>query len=151
MRRTRAIITSVFLILPFVLAAQDGPTDSTDKARVFVYRYKQYVGSALKPSIYCNETDVARVQNGRYVALELAPGKYAFRSNDKQSQIDLDLKSGQQYYIRIDIAVGMWKGHGRLTLVAPEQGAGEVKQMKAADSGMVKDKTFLAAGFVPMK
>ena len=48
--------------------------------------------------------------------LALSPGKHAFRSNDKQSVVDLDLKSGQTYFIRIDIATGFWKGHGRLTL-----------------------------------
>jgi hypothetical protein len=149
MRRKSAIITAVFLFLPFVLAAQDSPKAPAAKARVVVYRYKQYAGVALRPSIYCNEKDVARVQSGRYVALALAPGKYSFRSNDKQSQIVLDLKPGREYYIRIDIAVGMWKGHGRLTLVQPEQGVGEVQQMKPADAGMVKDSEFLADDFVP--
>jgi hypothetical protein len=150
-RRISTLITSAILLLPFVLAAQDAPRPSGDKARVVFYRYKQYAGSGIRPSIFCNEKDVARIQNGRYVALELSAGKYAFRSNDKQSEIDLDLKAGQDYYIRLDIAVGMWKGHGRLTLVMPEQGLGEAKQMKPADKGMIKDKEFLASDFVPLK
>ena len=127
------------------------PLRASANVRVNVYRYKQFVGKALRPSIYCDAKDVVRLQNGRYVALALAPGKHAFRSNDKQSQIDLDLKAGQEYYIRIDIATGMWKGHGRLTLVQPEQGAGELKQMKAVDAGMINDKEFLAADFEPTK
>lgn len=59
------------------------------------------------------------------------------------------MKPGQEYYIRIDIAPGMWKGHGRLTLVQPEQGAGELKKMKPVSKGMLKDKEFLAADFEP--
>jgi hypothetical protein len=81
----------------------------------------------------------------------LAPGKYSFRSVAQQSQIELDLKPGQEYYIRLDIVVGELFGHVRLTLVQPEQGIGEVKQMKPADAGMVKDKRFLAADFVPTR
>ena len=53
------------------------------------------------------------------------------------------------YYIRIDLATGFWKGHGRLTLVQPEQGASEFKQGKSADKDMIKDNTLLAAEFVP--
>lgn len=126
-------------------------TVSSDKVRVHVYRYKQYVGKGLRPSIYCDEVDVARLQSGRFVVLALTPGKHKFRSNDKQSQLEMDLKPGQEYYIRVDLATGFFKGHGRLTLVQPEQGKGEVTQMKAADSGMIKDKEFLAPDFVPEK
>lgn len=150
-RRIGAVISSVLLLLPFILAAQDAPNASTDKARVVVCRCRQFEGGGSRPSIYCNETDVARVQAGRYVALGLAPGKYSFRSVAQQSQIELDLKPGQEYYIRLDIVVGELFGHVRLTLVQPEQGIGEVKQMKPADAGMVKDKRFLAADFVPTR
>ena len=85
------------------------------------------------------------------VVLALTPGHHTLRSNDKQSQIELDLKPGQEYYIRIDMAPGLAKGHGRLMLVQPEQGAAELKQMKPADAGMIKLKEFIAADFVPEK
>jgi hypothetical protein len=62
--------------------------------------------AGVKPSIYCDERDVARVQNGRSVVLALTPGKHTFRSNDSQSQINVDLKAGEAYYIRLDIATG---------------------------------------------
>jgi len=149
MRHTCMIGTLVLLFFPAAMTAQEPPKPSAENVRVNVYRYKQYMGKGLRPSIFCDEKDVARLQSGRYVVLALAPGKHTFRSNDKQSQIDLDLKAGQEYYIRIDIATGMWKGHGRLTLVLAEQGAGELKQMKPVDAGMIKDKEFLAADFQP--
>jgi hypothetical protein len=118
------------------------------KVRVNIYRYKQFIGKALRPSIYCDGTDVARLQSGRSIVLALTPGKHTFRSNDKQSQIELEIKPGQEYYIRIDIATGFWKGHGRLTLVQPEQGTPEFQQTKPADADMIKDKGFVAADFV---
>lgn len=151
MRKVSVIASLLFLFMPAAVAAQEAPKPSADKVKVFVYRYKQFVGKGLRPSIYANDKDVARVQSGRYVALALTPGKHLFRSNDKQSQVELELKPGQEYYIRIDIATGFWKGHGRLTLVQPEQGAGELKQMKPSDADMIKDKEFLAADFVAVK
>ena len=151
MRRFSAIATLLFLFLAAALAAQEPAKPAGEEVRVNIYRYKQFVGKGLRPSIYCDDKDVVRLQSGRYVTLALAPGQHTFRSNDKQSQIELDLKPGQTYYIRIDIATGMWKGHGRLTLVLPEQGAGELKQMKAVDAGMVKEKSLLAGDFEPTK
>ena len=55
-----------------------------------------------------------------------------------QAGIDVDLKSGQDYYIRVEIAAGVMKGHGRLILVAPEQGAYEIKNLKPLDRDKVK-------------
>lgn len=132
------------------LSQQPTPVGSDPpKARVVVYRYKQYVGKALRPSIICDEKDVVRLQNGRMVVLEVSPGKHSFRSNDQQSVIELYIKPGQDYYIRLDIAAGFWKGHGRLNLMMPEQGAGEVKKMKPVDEDMVEDTLLLAKDFTP--
>jgi hypothetical protein len=109
------------------------------QATVYVYRYKQFQGSALSPSVYCDETELARMDNGRFFVVKLAPGKHVFRSNDKQSGIDADLKPGQDYYIRVEIVAGMMKGHGRLVSVASEQGSYEIKSLKALGSDKVKD------------
>ena len=99
-------------------------------ATVYVYRYKQFVGSALSPSVYCDEVQLARMDNGRYFTVKLAPGKHSFRSNDKQSGLELDLKAGQPYFIRVEIAPGFMKGHGRLIQMTAEQGTYELKSKK---------------------
>jgi hypothetical protein len=109
------------------------------QATVYVYRYKQFVGSALSPSVYCDETELARMDNGKFFAVKLAPGKHVFRSNDKQAGIDVDLKGGQDYYIRVELATGFMKGHGRLVSVAPEQGTYEIKNLKPLGADKVKD------------
>jgi Protein of unknown function (DUF2846) len=125
-------------------AADSQTTDAkASKATVYVYRYKQFVGSALSPSVWCDETELARMENGRYFTVTLDPGKHTFHSNDPQSGVALDLKAGQPYFIRLEIATGLMKGHGRLTLVAAEQGTYELKssKLKPLDQGKVVDKT----------
>lgn len=109
------------------------------KATVYVYRYKQFVGSALEPSVYCDDAQLAKMTNGRYFTVKVDPGKHTFHSNDKQSGVELDLKAGQEYFIRLEIATGLMKGHGRLTLVAPEQASYELKsdKLRPIDSGKV--------------
>jgi hypothetical protein len=121
------------------------------QATVYIYRYKQFVGSALAPSVFCDETELARMENGRFFAVKLSSGKHTFYSNDKQAGIDVDLKSGQDYYIRIEIAAGMMKGHGRLILMAPEQGGYEIKKLKPLDADKVKDTQHVIAASLVTK
>jgi hypothetical protein len=109
------------------------------KASVYVYRYKQFTGSGLTPSVYCDEQEMARMDNGRYFVVQIDAGKHTFRSNDKQASIDLETKAGQKYYIRIEIASGFMKGHGRVVLMSPEQGESEIKKLKPLDDGDVRD------------
>jgi hypothetical protein len=113
------------------------------KGTVYIYRYKQFVGGALEPSVYCDETQLARMDNGRYFAVEVGPGKHTLYSNDKQSGLELDVKPGEKYYVRVEIAAGMMKGHGRLVLMAPEQGSYELKskKLKPLDMSKVVDRS----------
>ena len=131
----------VLLSFGFVLlsAQQPEPPKDDAKATVYIYRYKQFQGSALSPSVYCDDTELARMENGRFFVAKFAPGKHAFRSNDKQSGIELDMKAGEEYYIRVEIATGFTKGHGRLVSSAPEQGAYEIKKLKPISADKVKD------------
>jgi hypothetical protein len=127
-------------------AAGSQTTDAkSSKATVYVYRYKQFVGSVLAPSVWCDETELARMENGRYFTVTLDPGRHNFRSNDKQSGIELDAKAGQEYFVRVEIAAGMMKGHGRLILVAPEQGGYELKsKLRPLDSNKVVNATLVS-------
>jgi hypothetical protein len=155
LRTLRAFICTAFWV-SFVYAQQpqtlatakdtEPAAQSNDsQATVYVYRYKQFVGSALSPSVYCDESELARMENGRFFVAKLAPGKHVFRSNDKQAGIDVDLKAGQQYYIRVELATGFMKGHGRLVSVAPEQGSYEVKNLKPLGADKVKDTQHVTA------
>jgi len=114
-------------------------------ATVYFYRYKQFVGSALAPSVYCDEGELARMENGRFFVAKFTPGKHVFRSNDKQAGIESELKAGQEYYIRVELVPGAMKGHGRLVLVQAEQGAYEIKKLKPLDADKVKDNEHVPA------
>jgi hypothetical protein len=153
MRMLRVSGLVVLCLGGIVAIAQEHAADSqnttdvkTSKAVVYVYRYKQFVGSALAPSVYCDETELARMGNGRYFTVRLDPGKHSFRSNDKQSGMELDMKAGQEYFLRVEIAAGAMKGHGRLVLMSPEQGVYELKssKLKPLDSDKVVNATLVS-------
>src|SRR5215467_5194142 len=127
MRSVRVLLASILLMGVAAVAQEPATTAASaaeakaSKATIYVYRYKQFVGSALEPSVYCDEVQLARMTNGRYFMVKVDPGKHTFHSNDKQSGIELDAKAGQEYFIRLEIATGFMKGHGRLIMMAPEQ------------------------------
>ena len=147
MRLLRILSLVICLTSLLALAQQPAAAQSTTDAKpatatVYIYRYKQFVGSALAPSVWCDETELARAENGRYFTVKLDPGKHSFRSNDKQSGIELDMKAGREYFLRVEIATGFAKGHGRLVLMSAEQGIYELKssKLKPLDPSKVVDK-----------
>jgi len=119
-------------------------TQAPEKATVYIYRYKQFMGAALNPSVYCDDQELARMDNGRYFAVNVEAGKHSFRSNDKQANIEIDTKAGQKYFNRVEIATGLMKGHGRVVMMAPEQGESEIKRLKPLESADVRDRERVA-------
>src|SRR5260370_26456450 len=153
MRVLRILGLLIFCFTGLSAIAQQPTADSQkttvakpSKASVYVYRYKQFAGSALAPSVFCDEIELARMENGRYFTVKLDPGKHTFRSNDKQSGTELDVKAGQEYFLRVEIAAGAMKGHGRLVLMSPEQGGYELKssKLKPLDSNKVVNATLVS-------
>lgn len=99
-------------------------------ATVHIYRYKQYTGSFLKPSVYCDGAELGRVQNGSVFDVKIAAGPHTFYSEDKQAGAVLTLEPGKEYFFRTDLQTGVWKGHFRLTIVMPEQGVFDIAKLK---------------------
>lgn len=114
------------------------PTEA--KPTIYFYRIKQFAGSSLEPSVYCDEKELARMDNGRYFGVTLAPGKHVCRMGDKQTGFEIDVKGDQTYYAKVSIEAGFWKGHGRLTLIQPEQGGFELKKVKLLGASKVRNR-----------
>ncbi len=150
--RALRLLLSVTLLAVFSFAQEPALTPASDKSDtkatgIYLSFCGQFTGSALAPSVFCDEVQLAKMENGRYFTVRMDPGKHVFHSNDKQAGVELDLKAGQQYFIRVEIATGFMKGHGRLILVAPEQGGYEMKssKLKPLDANKVLDGTRVSA------
>ena len=127
--------------VPGSVAVTQTQTVANDDSKVVVnvYRYKQWTGSALEPPFLVDDVKIAQMDNGAWFKVKLDPGKHTFQSNDKQAGLVLDLKSGEEYYIRMEIAEGVWKGKGRLLLVPKEQGAFEIQKLKPLKNEKILD------------
>jgi hypothetical protein len=109
-------------------------TSPNPKALVYVLRDREMNGAMVKRSVYCDEVELAKIQNGRYFLAKVDPGHHVFRSTEKESGVEMDLKSGQKYFLRVEIVYG---GGGRMSVVAPEQGPYEVKKLKPIDANKI--------------
>jgi hypothetical protein len=83
------------------------------------------------------------MDNGRYFGVTLEPGKHTCRMGDKQTGFELDMRPGQEYYAKVTLETGFWKGHGRLTLLQNVQGAFEIKKVKLLGADKVKDRSLV--------
>jgi hypothetical protein len=152
MRKTNGLgaFTIALLLLGFAasfcLAQDPAPATSpgpSGNATIYFYRIKQFAGSALEPSVYCDGKELARMDNGRYFGVTVQPGKHTCTMGDKQTGFEIDVKPGEDYYAKVTLDMGFWKGHGRLTLLQKEQGAFELKKVKPLGADKVKDRSLV--------
>jgi hypothetical protein len=108
------------------------------EATVFIYRPNKWGGRALEPSVFVDETELARMDNGRYFAIKLKPGKHIIRMTDDQKGYAIDMGPGQSYFFRIGLEMGMWKGHGKITLDDRERAVEEIKKLKFIGQDKIK-------------
>jgi len=116
---------------------------NTDEATVFIYRPKKIVGSALEPSVFVDETELARMDNGRYFAIKVKPGKHIIRMTDDKKGYALDMGPGQKYFFRIGVEAGMFKGHGKITLDDADRAIKEIQKLKFLDQDKIKAPTLV--------
>lgn len=121
-----------------VPVAMETTATSTEDATVFIYRPDKWTGKALEPSVFVDETELARMDNGRYFAIKLKPGKHIVRITDDKKGYAVDMGPGQTYFFRIGLEMGMWKGHGKITLDDRERAVNEIKKLKFIGQDKIK-------------
>jgi uncharacterized protein DUF2846 len=78
--------------------------DDDSKATVYAYRPGKFMGKALEPSVFLDDKKLLDMDNARYFALKLDPGRHILRSNEKDSEIDQTREAAKTYYVKITIA-----------------------------------------------
>jgi hypothetical protein len=109
------------------------------KAILIIGRLKDFGTRNWRPSVYVDETELGRSQNGRYLAAKVDPGKRTVRAEDPKYSLQMELKAGECYFFRVEIASGFAKAHGRLVGLTREQGTSDLKQLTPIDPSHVKD------------
>jgi hypothetical protein len=127
-------------VAPTAAATATPAPSEKSMAMIHIYRYKQYYGSALRPSIYWDDESQGRLSNGRYIDVQIKPGEHTIYADDKQAGAAIKAEAGQDYYLRADVATGFWKGHFRLTMMLPEQGKYDMAKLKPEEKQQTTDE-----------
>jgi hypothetical protein len=113
--------------VPTASAASDG---AESIARVHIYRQRRFYAWAVYTPIKVDGKVAVHLDNGHRATLKLSPGHHVIASDDKKTQIALDLKAGDEYYIRVDEYPGTFDAQGRLTMMVAQQGSFEWEPLK---------------------
>lgn len=125
------------------IAAENPSAVDATEAVVYIYRPSKMMGKALEPSVFVDDIELARMDNGRYFALKLKPGKHIIHMTEDKKGYAIDMDPGQTYYFRIGIEMGMWKGHGKLTLDDANRAIAEIKKLKFLGQDKIKNPTMV--------
>ena len=120
-------------------AAPPLPERAKGKAVVIVYRPGKLVGKALEPSVFCDDVEVGRMDNDRYIVLLLEPGEHRIHMTQKNKRVDVKLGAGEVAFIRVRIAMGFMKGRGEPSLADEEDAAKDLKKMEPLGPDKYKD------------
>jgi len=124
-----------------LVAVQPAITESPandQPATVYVYRPSKMVGGALEPSVFLDDKELARMDNGRYFAMRLPPGKHIIHLTNEKKGYAIDMGPGETYYFRVGIEPGMWKGKGKLTLDESGRAIQEIRKIKFIGKDKIK-------------
>jgi hypothetical protein len=107
-------------------------------AVVFIYRPDKWLGYMQEPSVFVDDTELVRMDNGRYVAVKLSPGKHLIHMTSKKRSFLVDMGAGETYYFRVAIEQGFSQQHGKLTLEDAATGRKEISKLKFIGDNKIK-------------
>lgn len=125
---------------PQVLAKMQS-IDKTN-ATMVIYRPRVAFGAALRPTVVLDGKDLVNIGNGKVFVAPLSPGRYTFEMDDKKSGTAVNLKPGENIYMKVEIVPGFWKGGGKMTQVAPQQGNYESTRLDLIEPKEIEDARF---------
>lgn len=126
---------------PQVLAKMQA-IDKAKAATMVVYRPRVPLGAALRPTVVLDGKDLVNIGNGKVFIAPLSPGHHTFEMDDKKSGTTVDLKPGQDVYLKVEIVPGFWKGGGKMTQVMPQQGNYEATRLDLVPLKEIEDARF---------
>jgi hypothetical protein len=108
----------------------DAPGGPPDKAVMTFYRPRRGFGAVLNTSVFIDSVEIADLDNGTYVTAAVAPGRRQIHSDEAEDALWVEVEVGREYFYRIDLEMGFWKGHGRLVPVPGPDGQAHFRSLK---------------------
>lgn len=128
------LLALTFSVPLFAQQAQQPVQPANNNTSIVFYREGHYVGKALKPSVYVDGKQVARLANGRWFSMPIEPGKHEVSSSAKnEAATVVEVSPGQTDYVQMVITSGNWRGGGRLIEVDSAAAEKQIAKLKPLD------------------
>jgi len=119
---------------------QPAPVQRKGPATVTIFRAE--TGMRFQLPVYCGKVALAKLPHSAYLKIQLPPGKYFFRSSDKQV-VEVRLEEGQEFYLQMQLVVvrkGGFKGHlVRVDNADGEEEVANLNELRDKDATKVSD------------
>ena len=125
-----------------VVVSKISSAKKSGRVALVIYRPRNSMGGLLSPSVELDGKELVNISNGTVFVAAIAPGHHVFQIHNKPSGTEVTLKPGGSVYLQVEIVPGVWKGNGKLTQVAPEQGEFEAKRLKPIDPEQINDPSY---------
>ena len=114
---------------------------SDGKGAVYLYRTGRMVGAGVATQVKVNGMDAGGMGPNTFFKWDLKPGTYTFSAFTAESSkvVQLDVKAGEQYFIRLDDRMGISSGRVTLKTVSDSKGKSEIKKGKLLVSAYVPE------------
>lgn len=139
MRRMQKLVGIALVLIALTLTgcASLGPAYQKvenfpeDKGLVYIYRPSSFIGGGVSYDVKVGEAPVTTLYNGGYYPYFVKPGEVEFwAKTETKSAVTLDVKPGQEYYVKGTVGIGILVGRPHLMVVQPEIGATEISGCK---------------------
>jgi hypothetical protein len=144
-RNIRAVAYCVILLLSSIAV----PAIGQDKAVVYVWK-TWHVNTLRRITfdVYLDAKPIAKLDRNRYFVALVTPGRHVFSTKTlSASAVELDLKAGNSYYLRMDTTNGLTVGHPVLSHVSEEEGQTAIKQAQPIDPTDVIDHSVVFVSY----
>lgn len=106
--------------------------DSPHFAIIYVYRLRNYSGSAVSYDLHIGDTVICRVKNNtKYEIKVFKEGEIElWGRTETRASMTIDVKFGQEYYLKCGVKMGLAIGRPEFNLIDKSQGKPEYESMK---------------------
>lgn len=93
----------------------------------YIYRPYSVLGAAIVPPVNCGEHTIS-IGPGGYHLFKVEPGPISCNSySEASSEVKIDVKGGQEYYVKERIGWGVLQGRVHLELVNADAARDEIQ------------------------
>jgi hypothetical protein len=102
-----------------------------DKGLVYVYRPNSIIGSAVRYDVHANNEVICTLVRGGYCLYYAMPGEVElWGQTESKGTITIDVKAGQEHFIKGSLSFGLVVGRPNLTLMVPPEALNEISDCK---------------------